>query len=477
MIGIALTAIGVLATFAVTSLQIFNPDPCVLGECAFQFVSGGSLYGDVWQDKPPLAIMAYAIPQLVAPGSYAALQVFVGAVLLGLGAYAAARTRTRAAAWLSAVIVVVIPLSHVDLLWASTEHFANVFVLAGLALAWRERQNDTAGLWVAWAAGAAVALAFHVRQTTLPAALIYVAVVLASQRSFKDRFRRLAAFGLGGFAAWLAVIGTIAMVGNVQGYIDTVFLYPSRYGSLGSWRAVGRLALESAQTPLPVVAALLLATVWGTKHRAMASGSFVVGLVICALPRRDVIHYLASLLPFLVLLVWIAETGNQRARETLKVIAIGVTVWGLLSAGLSLARIVETPSTLWMDEVVEEIEAVAPPGATLWVAGPKVATYIQFASDLPPANTFFVPFQLDPPLVDALPVPRERIMAAYLAQPPTVLVVSGELFESLPALGHPPPVSTIRDSRQLAAALLAGGRYRVRGSVSGFLVLTEIARP
>jgi hypothetical protein len=270
IMGLAIAAVAVLVVFAVTSVQVFNPDPCVLGECAFELMSGGSLYGDVWQDKAPLAIGAYAVPQLVAPRSYAALQVFLGAVLLGLGAYAAAKARTRAAAWLSVAIVVVVPLSHVDLLWASTEHFANVFVIGVLALAWRERRGDVAGLWVAWAAGAAVACGFHVRQTTLPVALVYVAVVLASKRSLTDRITRLAAFGAGGLAAWIGIIGLVSVVGDVHGYIDAVFMYPSRYASAGSWRALGRLALESAQTPLPAIAALLIAAAWKTEHRALA---------------------------------------------------------------------------------------------------------------------------------------------------------------------------------------------------------------
>lgn len=473
----SVAAVGLLSAYAITSIQVFNPDPCVYGECARQLVAGGSLYEDVWQDKPPLAIFAYAIPQLVAPGSYAALQVFLGITLLGLGACAAAMARSAAASWLSVVILALIPLSHHDLLWASTEHFANVFVLAVLALAWRERRNVPVGYWVPWAAGAAVACAFHVRQTTLPVAIVYAAVVIVSQADLRSRLVRCGVFAAGGLSMWLMIGGLMASVGSLEGYIDTVFMYPSRYAGAGSWGAAGRLLLESAQTPLPAIAALLVAAAWPTKHRTLALGAAGVGILICILPRRDVVHYLASLLPFLVLLVWIADTGNQRTRETLKVIAIGVTVWGLLGAALSMARIVEAPSRLWMDDVVAEIDAAAPHGATLWVAGPKVATYIQFASDLPPANTFFVPFQLDPPLVDALPVPRERIMAEYLAQPPTVLVIYDEIFESLPALDHPPSASTIRDSQQLAAALLAGGRYQVRGSVNGFLVLTEIARP
>ena len=121
-----------------------------------------------------------------------------------------------------------------------------------------------------------------------------------------------------------------------------------------------------------------------------------------------------------------------------------------------------------MDDVVVNIEKEAPPGATLWVTGLMVATYIQFASDLPPANTFFVPFQLDPPLVNALPLPGHQIMGQYLNNPPTVLAVYGFSLETIAIPTRPPDPHEISDSNQLVGALLAGGEYRKRGSINGF---------
>jgi hypothetical protein len=460
-----------LAAYSVTSLQIFSPDPCVYGECARQLQAGGSLYADTWQDKPPLAIFGYLMPQVIAPGSYEALQVSLGLILLLLAAFSAIQTRSAPAAWLSAMIVVLLPLSHHDLLWASTEHFANIFVLPVLALAWRERRGTTSSLWSACAAGVAVACAFHVRQTTLPVGLFYAAVVMGSDRTLRERLVRLAGFIVGGLSAWLVMIGVVAVVGNLQGYFDTVFLYPSRYASSGSWRTAGRFLLESAQTPVPVVAALLLAATWRTAYRAMAVSGVGVGVLMCLLPQRDAIHYLASMLPFLVLLVWIADSDRKLTASILRVIAVGVTAWGLLAAALTIARIVEAPSRRWMDDVVAQVDAVAPPNATLWVVGPNVATYIQFASGLPPANTFFVPYQLDPPIVNFLPTPRQTIMAQYLEQPPTVLVVYDELLGSVIVPDHPPNSDGILNSRQLLGALLAVGRYRHRASINGFAIL------
>jgi len=414
---------------------------------------------------------------LIVPGSYAALQVFLGLILLLLAAFSAIQARSAMAAWLSVMIMVLLPLSHHDLLWASTEHFANIFVLPVLALAWRERYGTTYSPWWACAAGVAVACAFHVRQTTLPVGLFYAAVVIGSDRSLRERLVRLAEFIAGGLSAWLVLIGVVAVVGNLQGYFETVFLYPSRYASSGSWSTAGRLLLESVQTPVPVVAALLLAAAWRTAYRTMAVSGVGVGLLMTLLPQRDAIHYLASMLPFLVLLVWIADSDRKWAAPMLRVIAVGVTVWGLLASALSIARIVEAPSRRWMDDVVAQIDAVAPTNATLWVVGPNVATYIQFASDLAPANTFFVPYQLDPPIVDYLPVPRQDIMAQYLEQPPTVLVVYDEVLGSAIVPDHPPDTDDIVNSRQLLGALLAEGRYRRRASVNGFAILIHSGQP
>lgn len=103
LIGLAILLVALLAVYAITSMQVFNPDPCVLGECARQLLAGGSLYADVWQDKPPLAIFAYLIPQVVAAGSYLALQVFLALILVMLGAFSAMPARSLAAAWLSAM--------------------------------------------------------------------------------------------------------------------------------------------------------------------------------------------------------------------------------------------------------------------------------------------------------------------------------------------------------------------------------------
>jgi len=463
----------IVGAYGITSQQVFNPDPFTLGECAQQLIEGRTLYDDAWQDKPPLALLAYALPQIFAPGSYLALQVFLGLFLGIVGFLAASRARSPAAKVLCIAIMFLVPLSDIDLLWASTEHFSNLFVCLVLALAIYDRQRPESKLWIAIAAGACVACAFHVRQTAVLAGGVYPAVILASRYSRKLTATRIAGFVAGGVLAWAVIIVLVLAIGDLRGYFDTVFAYPARYSGAGGLSAVGRLLLESARTPIPAITALLLATAWRTRDRWFALGLVSIGLLMCALPQRSFPHYIASMLPFLVAVVWICDTHGKTVAGSIRVISFTVVAVGFLTAALTISRIVESPSARWMDEVVDMVDSISEPEDKLWVAGPKIGTYIQFSSHLQPSHTYSASFQLDPPWNEILPAPRHRIMADYIESPPDVLVVYDEVVRSVSTEKPVLAPDQIQNSRQLVGALLTTNRYRNHGVVNGFVVFSR----
>lgn len=479
---VLIAALGVLAvslivtSYGVTSLQVYSPDPFTLGICAQQLLGGGALYDAAWQDKPPLALLAYAVTQLIAPGSYLALQICFGLFLSTMGLVAAWRARSTAAKVLCVAIIALLPLSDIDLLWPSTEHLSNLFVGLALALALYDRQRPDGNTWVAVAAGVCVVCAFHTRQTSVLVGIVYPAVILASRMSRRQTLARIAGFIVGGLLAWAANIALVVMIGDIRGYFETVFLYPARYSDVGSLASVGKLLLESARTPIPAITTLLLATAWRTRDRWFAVGLVFLGLLSCALPQRSYPHYIASMLPFLVALVWICDEHGDKVAGSLRVISFTAVTVGLLTAALTIERIVESPSARWLDEVVDMVDQVGEPEDTLWVAGPKIGTYIQFTSSLEPSHTYSAAFQLDPPWNEMLPAPRRSIMADYLESPPDVLVVYDEVVRSVSTQKAVLAPDQIKSSRQLVGALLATNRYRNNGVVNGFVVFS-LQRP
>jgi hypothetical protein len=84
--------------YAYMGCYVENPDPFIYGQVAKEMLSGRRLYSETWQDKPPLAYVAYALPQIVFPRSYGAIGFFGGlcvAVTSALYAYAFRGTRDR----------------------------------------------------------------------------------------------------------------------------------------------------------------------------------------------------------------------------------------------------------------------------------------------------------------------------------------------------------------------------------------------
>ena len=174
-----LTAIGLLLLlgmpflYELTSKEALSADPYVYNQTAKEMLGGKRLYLDTWQDKPPLAFIFYAVPQIVAPRSYSASMVWF-AICLDVQAlmFWWVFRSTPLAAFCCLAFTVLYPMTEAEYCWPATEHFSNLFVAGNLLLAFLFFRDRKFSLAQCAAAGVLTCLAFHVRQTTLFCGLI-----------------------------------------------------------------------------------------------------------------------------------------------------------------------------------------------------------------------------------------------------------------------------------------------------------------
>ena len=184
---ITVLTLVLLPGYLLTARKLTDDDCFVMGEVAQRVLAGERLYEQAWDNKPPLALLWYAAPLAVAPGSYTALQ----AMLFGLVAVEALVTSAllrEEPAWfriLAGGLILLVPLQRPAFAWASSEDVANFFLVPVVLGSYRALRRGGMGL-VGWAAiGAALALAFHGRQTAAAFALVPLTVLAGIASPFR----------------------------------------------------------------------------------------------------------------------------------------------------------------------------------------------------------------------------------------------------------------------------------------------------
>ena len=75
---IAVLALVLLPGYLLTARKLLDHDCFIMGEVTQRVIKGEQLYGRAcWENKPPLALLWYAVPLEIAPGSYTALQLML----------------------------------------------------------------------------------------------------------------------------------------------------------------------------------------------------------------------------------------------------------------------------------------------------------------------------------------------------------------------------------------------------------------
>ena len=322
-VGPVLAAAGAAAYIAllVSAAGGFaDHDVFVMARVARDVLEGKPLYAQAWDNKAPLAILFYAIPVAIAPGSYAAIQLWLGLWLVAQAAivWFGLGRESGASRWIAVGLLLLLPLQRAEWCWSSSEHAGNLFVVVALVVAWRVAIRRVVRLRELAAAGAAIALAFHVRQNQVLFGFVPVlAVLVACRGRWRDVVRPLAAFVAGVVLAWALVLGVVLVAshGAMGGYVRTVFLAPAAYGR--SWdEAAWLVTLLRHDFTIFLVFAVALISLTGA-HRWLSAALGVTTLAVMLLPMRGHPHYWVQAFPAAALLGALAVgRGRCRAEST-----------------------------------------------------------------------------------------------------------------------------------------------------------------
>lgn len=161
----ALVALAFLVRWPTFIRRIFDPDEAAIGVQGMVVRAGGTLYRDVFDRKPPLPPLAYALSFTITDSTdIRPLRVFVTLCLAGAAivvALDAHRRHGRATAWWAGILLITGAMA----LWpadAGSANYAHFALLPGAAaVVWSRRR----GLGWAGAAGVALGLAILSRQS------------------------------------------------------------------------------------------------------------------------------------------------------------------------------------------------------------------------------------------------------------------------------------------------------------------------
>ena len=457
----AVAALAYLGLYALTARSVLNPDPFVMARVAREVIAGKRLYAEAWDNKAPLCILFYAIPEWLAPRSYAAIQVFAGMGALVQAAAALFYTRGASPAARSAAVAVLLlgPLSRFEYAWASSQDSANLFVAIALFASLHVLLRPTHVARDCFVAGVATALAFHARQNCLLFGLFPALAVLLVPEARARWVRAAAALAAGGIAGGAVVLALMAAVGDLRGYVYTVFVAPRRYVGEPA-KLIELLGFIRNDAMVLVVIASLAALLPRRRELVFAAALAAVGVVSIVSPMRDHYYYWAQLLPVASALVFLAlreqsPRAGRLAAGVLSAFLAGNAAW-------TVAKCVLRPTMRDSYAVARELDALAPADATFFAVG-RDAAPLDFASRRPSANPLFWDNYLFGPPSQVTPKPTTAVLAEYESAPPDLLVVDEDVID---AIEHSPPGSQ-NAAWELVRRYLDSGRYEPAGRHAG----------
>jgi hypothetical protein len=446
-----------------------NSDAFVYGQHARDVLSGKKLYTEVWNTKPPLGILIYGVPQLFGANSYAALQVFGGVCLViqCLLFWRVFRVNRLAVAC-CVIFTTLYPLTGWDFLWPSTEHFANLFVTPTLLIAYIMFRDGRVNLWHCAVAGALACFAFQVRQTALFSSVVPLAGILLVKETWQGKGRAVAAWLGGCAAAWILILILVFFVSDARSYFHAVIQGPRAFAGIASWAQVRMLAWGAFQTTLAVFIALFAMLSFVSPYRPLVLLALGGALAACFSPLQSHVHFWVALFPVIALFIGIPLVRYGGRIESPHWVCLTVLcVYLLPQVPFRIHYALEEPTNDVAVRVAAAADRAAPEHATLLARGPwPLSEAIQFASKLPPNNTCWVSFELNPPFVDTLPKSVDAIFDEVVANPPGVLAI------------HRDYLSAIQNSKNLAndlrlvQLLIQRHTYVQAGAESDFVIAT-----
>jgi hypothetical protein len=424
----AAAAVTVIAYYF-SAFTIVDRDPFVMGEIARRVLDGEALYRDAWDIKPPLALLFYAPAQMVAPMSYLGQQLF-GALWTALQAalaFALLGGETMLVRAIAASLVLLLPVSRTDFVWASSEDAVNLFTLALTLIAYRIVRR---GAWHARelaVAGALAVFAFHCRQPGVLFAIpVGVLVLLGPPQRAQERIRGLVALAGGTLAALVPVLAIVLSVTDFSSYAYGVFAgLQNHVGTQlenARWVVREQVLLLRHHPYIPMTL-FALGIAAGHRERLLIAGIGVLSILVVLAPLREYGHYQEQLIPLLVLSGVIAvRVLEDLSRQAAVAYGTALVVFFMLNAtttALLLRR--DEGEIAELESVVDVIEAENTKASGSVLAIGRYSAYVYFRTRVAPAHKYHFDHFLD--AVTVLPQPPAEVVREILERRPTWLVV------------------------------------------------------
>lgn len=477
--------LSVIGIYTITAAAYINHDCFVIARVAQSVVSGKPLYSACWDNKPPLGILCYAIPQLVLPGSYSALQAFLGVwLMLQVAAFV---YFMRDEGWLSVVVgtmmLVMLPLLDKEFTWASTEHWQNLFVLLTVLPMVRLVRTGQGRGSVCLMAGASLLLAIHCRQSAAPLGLLPFVVIatLPGQFSLRSKAWMLGMGAVGAILGELMILALTAQVGSISSYVDAMFLAPARYTQKSDSTLFGAgyfFVATTRSSGFILMSVVGLMATWGRRDWGLLATFGVLSLLMILTPAKPYPHYLVQLFPFIAIATQGAMTQMESSsRQVGRRLSLALTAFLCLNAGFSIAALPAGRAAHLMHELsatARSLQDEATAGDTLFAVGDDSA-YLYFATSIDNAHPIFWDMFFGR-LATTIPYPIEQVMEQYGETPPSLLVLRDEVHE---LASHPEEITRNASPTYLSVVLsqklLSQNHYQIVGQSGGWKILRRQA--
>ncbi len=356
-------------------------------------------YAEMWENKPPLIFVCFALIQVVFGKSIIAIRA-TGIVLVALAAWLSAMTARRAFGLGRWSVMAIIPVVAAATITPGSgalmsEHLAIVFLAATLYLLSAERFDATRGFLI----GLCTSLAVLTRTNlAYPALLLGAAAFLLPLAHRTTRARFIAALVAGGVLplalllfAYRDALGLLyrAAVLSPLMYADGGRIFT------GTWFRVAGDLLFALGRPgiLPVVIGLVAGTGFvarmdasrppGSRMATILLLGWLGSCVGISAGGRVFGHYLIQLLPFGAPLFAVAVAGLDHRRPVLsRVAALLVVSWWGVPVSLAYvghAQRLLAGMPLWSDRatnVTRYLDAAGARGEVLYLADAHIAYWL-----------------------------------------------------------------------------------------------------
>jgi hypothetical protein len=398
--GRFLLILAVAALLRLTSLDLpLDRDEGEYATLAWSWMQGlGLPYRDFLEQKPPLAVLAYAAAFFLGGFKVSALRVFV----LGWSLATCAAlfvllwriTRRANAALIATALYACLSVSiHTQGLAANTELFVTLPMIGAVAVLLQGRDKKN---WIL--AGICVGIAGLAKQSALPAAVL---LPLLLAEGWPQRLRASMASVLGAGLPWLLCLIAFGLAGSAGDFWRCVVSYNFEYADQGGRLLFGNLlsaclSLAREDLSLWLAAAFAAFAAWkGDLEDSSVFWAWLLAMFMGAMMGgRCYPHYFQTLAAPLSAILGLWVSGERRRWLSVTLLAFfflffalgNVSVWAAADAAERSERIFGLDNFANAPLVAQAVDAQTPENSQILVWGSEAEIY--FLSQRRPATRF-----------------------------------------------------------------------------------------